>query len=132
MGEKKEPVRVGSQRRIILPPSLLEEIGAKEGGYSSGECNKGEGGRGKILTRCPRSSAWESAICAASLFLFKRGAEVVTSPCKREVAGSNPAGGIGGVRRDTPGQNSHDCPLRHSLLLFLRFLLGVGSKRAKQ
>ena len=25
------PVRVGSQRRVILPPSLLEEIGAKEG-----------------------------------------------------------------------------------------------------
>ena len=31
MGEKKVPVRVGSQRRVILPPSLLEEIGAKEG-----------------------------------------------------------------------------------------------------
>ncbi len=31
MSEKKEPVRVGSQRRVILPPSLLEEIGAKEG-----------------------------------------------------------------------------------------------------
>ena len=25
------PVRVGSQRRVILPPSILEEIGAKEG-----------------------------------------------------------------------------------------------------
>jgi len=30
-GEKKVPVRVGSQRRVILPPSILEEIGAKEG-----------------------------------------------------------------------------------------------------
>ena len=27
---------------------------------------------------------------------------MVTSPVKREVAGSNPAGGAGGVRRDTP------------------------------
>lgn len=33
MSEKKEkiPVRVGSQRRVVLPPSVLEEIGAKEG-----------------------------------------------------------------------------------------------------
>jgi len=31
MEEKKVPVRVGSQRRVILPPSLLKEIGAEEG-----------------------------------------------------------------------------------------------------
>jgi len=31
MGEKKVPVRVGSQRRVILPPKVLKEIGAKEG-----------------------------------------------------------------------------------------------------
>ena len=34
--------------------------------------------------------------------LLCRGDDVVTSLVKREVAGSNPAGGAGGVRRDTP------------------------------
>jgi len=31
MSEQKTPLRVGSQRRVIIPPEVLDEVGAKEG-----------------------------------------------------------------------------------------------------